>query len=216
MALIGLTTFLPMYVQGVMGRSALTAGFALTMMVLGWPVGATLAARAFPRYGLRRIMRIGCICIPAGAVPFVFLTPGAPPVLAGLGSLMMGFGMGLLSTTALVLIQEIVDWSQRGSATASNLFARNLGSTLGAAVLGAVLNYSLAHAPGVGIITSEDLRRLLDAPGALGGAEAIRVALQHALHLTFVSVLGLALLIALLASFVPPVRFGHPQGAPAE
>ena len=55
MAIIGLTTFLPMYVQGVLNRSALVAGFALTMMVLGWPIGATLAARNFPTgSGLRR------------------------------------------------------------------------------------------------------------------------------------------------------------------
>lgn len=49
----------------------------------------------------------------------------------------MGFGKGLMSITALILIQEIVNLSERGSATASNVFSRNLGSTLGAAVLGA-------------------------------------------------------------------------------
>ena len=46
MMMIGLTTFLPVYVQGVMQKSALAAGFALSVMVLGWPIGATLAARA--------------------------------------------------------------------------------------------------------------------------------------------------------------------------
>src|SRR6202051_3014221 len=52
MALIGLTTFLPMYVQGVLHRSPVVAGLALTMMLLGWPVGATLAARRFHRFAL--------------------------------------------------------------------------------------------------------------------------------------------------------------------
>ena len=42
MVMIGLTTFLPVFVQGVMGDSPLIAGFALSAMVLGWPVGATL------------------------------------------------------------------------------------------------------------------------------------------------------------------------------
>jgi hypothetical protein len=51
------------------------------------------------------------------------LGQGSHPAVAGAGSLVMGFGMGLLSTAALVLIQEIVPWSQRGSATASNVFA---------------------------------------------------------------------------------------------
>ncbi len=74
------------------------------------------------------------------------LSPESSPVLAGVGSLVMGFGMGIVSVSSLILIQEIVKPSERGSATASNLFSRNLGSTLGAAMFGAVLNYGLAHA----------------------------------------------------------------------
>ena len=53
MVMIGLTTFLPVYVQGVMQKSALTAGFALSVMVLGWPMGATLAARAVVDHAFR-------------------------------------------------------------------------------------------------------------------------------------------------------------------
>ncbi|MDB5589298.1 MAG: transporter [Devosia sp.] len=39
MSLMGLTTFLPIYVQGVLGQSAMVAGFTLTTMLLGWPNG---------------------------------------------------------------------------------------------------------------------------------------------------------------------------------
>ena len=222
MALIGLTTFLPMYVQGVLGRSPLVAGFALTMMVLGWPAGATLAARALrPRSACGRIAAGRQRAHAGRRAAFVLLGTGARrPWLAGVGSLVMGFGMGLLSTASIVLIQDIVDWSQRGSATASNIFSRNLGSTLGAAVLGAVLNYGLAHAAAGGV-TSVELRRLLDS--ASGGAVAaqdgaVRIVLHQSLHLTFGPSSALALVITLLAALVPPVRFGHPQpqGAPAE
>lgn len=66
-------------------------------------------------------------------------------LVAGLGSVVIGLGMGFLSTSAIVIIQDSVGWAERGSATASNIFSRNLGSTLGAAVLGAVLNASLAQ-----------------------------------------------------------------------
>jgi len=72
MALIGLTTFLPMYVQGVLHRSPVVAGLALTMVVVGWPAGATLAARSFIRFGLRQILVAGSVLVPAGAAVLVF------------------------------------------------------------------------------------------------------------------------------------------------
>ncbi len=60
-----------------------------------------------------------------------------------------------------MLIQEIVDPLHRGSATASNLFSRNLGSTLGATLFGAVLNFGLSHAKGIGVVTADQLRQVL-------------------------------------------------------
>lgn len=217
MAMMGLTTFLPMYVQGVLHRSSVVAGLALTMMVVGWPAGATIAAKAFPVIGLRRMMMIGSGFIPLGAVFFIFLTPDSSPVFAGFGSLVMGLGMGLLSVSALVLIQEIVDWSQRGSVTASNLFSRNLGSTLGATVLGAVLTAGLGHANGNAPVTSDQLRDLLQAtPGSVAVDTGIRIALQDALHLTFWAMFVITLAILLLAALVPTEPLATVKEAAAE
>ena len=206
MAIIGLTTFLPMFVQGVMRQSPLVAGFALTMMVFGWPIGATLAARNFMRFGLRPTLLAGAVLIPVGASAFVVLGASSSPVVAGCGSIVMGFGMGFLSTAAIVIIQDSVAWAQRGSATASNIFSRNLGSTLGATVLGTVLNYGLAH-PGHGAsVSSDQLRRLLDQPDSLAGAaDAVRSALGHALHATFWGIFAVALLTLVLSLLVPRV-----------
>jgi MFS family permease len=205
MALMGLTTFLPMYVQGVLHRTPVVAGLALTVMMVGWPVGATLAARTFHRFGLRRILVGGSAFIPAGAILFFMLTPESSPVTAALGSLVMGFGMGVASVSSLILIQEIVTASQRGSATASNLFSRNLGSTLGATMFGAVLNYGLNHAKG-GVITSDQLRQVLVSPPTGSGSDStIRLALQHSLHLTFSTMLLTSIVIVLLAMLIPPI-----------
>ena len=215
MAMMGLTTFLPMYVQGVLHRSSVVAGLALTMMVVGWPAGATIAAKTFHRIGLRRMMILGGAFIPAGALFFVFLTPESSPVIAGIGSLVMGFGMGLLSVSALVLIQEIVEWHERGSATASNLFSRNLGNTLGATVLGAVVNFGLTRSDAP--VSSEQLRQLLSAErGSIPGDAAIRLALQGALNLTFWTMLAMTLLIVVLAVLVPADFARRPQEAAAE
>lgn len=214
MTVIGLTTFLPMYVQGVLSQSALVAGFALTMMVLGWPVGATLAAKNFARFGLRSTLLFGAALLPLGGLAFVILGPETSPVVAGIGSVVMGLGMGFLSTSAIVIIQDSVGWAERGSATASNIFSRNLGSTLGAAVLGAVLNASLAHrVNGVAAVTPDQLRQLLDHPGATVGDAVVRAALGQSLHLTFWAVFLTAVLTLLLATLVPSVTLTKPVEA---
>jgi MFS family permease len=121
----------------------------------------------------------------------------------------MGFGMGLLNIGALVLTQESVNWSERGSATASNVFSRNLGSTLGAAILGAVLAYGLANSTDGQSIKAEQLRALLNGTGVMmPDAESIRLALQHALHSTFIVMLVFAVLIVPACFFVPKPKVG--------
>ena len=82
MALMGLTTFLPIYVQIVMQHSPVVAGLALTTVLIGWPTGATLAARLFHRYALRRLLLAGALLQPVGASIFVLLTPQSSPVWA--------------------------------------------------------------------------------------------------------------------------------------
>ena len=174
------------------------------MMVLGWPIGSTFAARSFGRLGLRAILLGGSVLLPAGAVAFLLLRPGMSPVVAGAGSAVVGLGMGLLSTAAIVLIQDSVGWSERGAATASNIFARNLGSTMGATALGAVLNYSLSRATGTSV-DFDGIRRLLNGEAVPGGT-GLRLALGGALHLTFTAMFLVAVLTVLLAMFVPQVH----------
>ena len=216
MIIIGLTSFLPMYVQGVMGQSALVAGFALTMMVLGWPVAATLAARNLMRLGIRRTLLAGALLMPLGTLAIVALRPGLPVPVAGLGSLVVGFGMGLFSTAAIILIQESVGWSERGAATASNIFARNLGSTLGATVLGGVLNAGLAQAGGSAEVSSEALRRVLDVSGSGAADQVVRDMLAQALHHTFWALFAIAVLTVMVAWLVPSVTLQAKSDAPRE
>lgn len=212
MALIGLTTFLPMYVQGVLQRSPVVAGLTLTAVTFGWPCGATLAPRFFRLYGLRAVMIGGSLLVPAGASVFLTLGVGSSPVLAGGGSYVMGLGMGLLSSAAIVMIQEITPWAQRGSATASNVFARNLGSTLGAALLGAVLNHGLSQSNTLGPITSDKLQSVLAGAEASGTSAAVRTLLQGALHQTFLAVFIASLAAVACAILVPHVPMGRKDG----
>jgi MFS family permease len=215
MVMIGLTTFLPMFVQGVMQQSALIGGFALSAMVLGWPIGATVGVRVgLRRFGVRAMLRVGGVLIPLGSLVFLVLNGESSPIVAGVGSLVVGVGMGLSSSASIVLIQEIVDWSERGSVTASYLFARSLGSTFGATVFGAVLNFGLLRSGHVGA-TSEQLRQLLEQGSEAIGEPGLRAALEQSLHLTFASMFAVSLMVAGAMFLVPKVVFA-PRPALAE
>jgi EmrB/QacA subfamily drug resistance transporter len=207
MALIGLTTVLPLYVQGVLGRSPIEAGFALTMLILGWPLAVTLSSRSYRMFGIRPTLRFGGLMFPSGAAVLLFLSPQSHPMLAGAGSFVMGFGMGLLSITCIIMIQESVDWSERGSATSSNLFARSLGNTLGATALGAILNLGIAHyATGA---TAAQVHEVLESRTGLADAAQtplVRSVLHQALHLSYWGILAIALLACVACWLIPARR----------
>jgi EmrB/QacA subfamily drug resistance transporter len=214
MVMIGLTTFVPVYVQGVMGRSALVAGFALSAMVMGWPVGATLSMRLVNRVGVRPVIRVGGALVPIGIFFYLMLNGQSSPWQAGIGSGLVGLGMGLLSTPSIVLTQEIVEWNERGSATAAYMFARSLGSTFGATVFGTMLNFGLA-ASGYGSVSSDDLRALVENAAKDAGGGPLRAALESSLHFTFVTVFVFALAVAFVNLLIPSVELGRKR-APAE
>ncbi|MBY3447305.1 MDR family MFS transporter [Rhizobium laguerreae] len=213
MALIGLSTILPLYVQGVLGRSPLVAGFTLTMLVVGWPLAVMLSSRLYKAFGIRRTLRVGSLMFPFGACFLLFLTPDSSPVVAGAGSFFMGFGMGLISLTSLVLVQDSVEWSMRGSATASIIFARSLGNTLGATVLGAILNAGINHyASGE---AAAGLHEVLNQPtglSALAADPAIRAVFNAALHWSFWGVVVVAVLTFFTTWLIPVGRSQKREG----
>lgn len=142
--LIGLSTFLPTFVQGVMGGTAIVAGFTLTTMSIGWPIASTVAGNLLLKIGFRSTSIIGGISLTLGGIVFILLSANTGPIWAAFGSFLIGVGMGLSSTAFIVSIQSTVSFEKRGIATASNMFMRTVGSTIGAALLGGILNSQLA------------------------------------------------------------------------
>jgi len=127
--------------------------------------------------------------------------------------LILGLGMGISSVSSMVLIQEIAAPAQRGGATASNLFSRNLGNTLGATLFGAVLNYGLAHTAGTAAITADQIEQLLKLQATdLASNSLVRQALHHSLHMTFLAMFVISLAVLLMALLVPAVVI-KPKGS---
>ena len=175
-----------------------------------WPLASAVSGRILRHYSMRTTLRFGAFLIPLGGVFLLFLAPGENIVVAGIGPALMGFGMGLLNIVSVVMIQGSVEWSKRGSATASLIFSRTLGNTLGVAVVGAILNSGVvlfAGASGAGaLVTPEHIRELLASIGNIagGGAEpALQMLLDSALHLAFWGMLAFGGITASIAVLVP-------------
>src|SRR6185437_9732705 len=82
-AIIGVTSFVPIYVQGVLGRSAIVAGFAPTAMSVGWPIASTLSGRFLRAIEARGTARLGGGLLFAGALVLATMPPSVGPLRVG-------------------------------------------------------------------------------------------------------------------------------------
>ncbi|MEH7501699.1 MDR family MFS transporter [Neobacillus drentensis] len=207
--LIGISSFLPTFVQGVMEQTPIVAGFTLTTMSIGWPIASTLAGRLLVTIGYRKTSIIGGLSLIIGSIAFVTMSASSGPLWAAVGSFFVGLGMGLTSTAFIVSIQSTVGWEQRGIATASNMFMRNLGNTIGAALLGGILNNRLSHYLNQHdhFLSVDDVNILLKSTERGNLSESVRSFLQNgltiSLHSVYYVVLALAIISLLLILLIP-------------
>lgn len=209
--IIGLTSFLPTFVQGVMERSPTVAGFTLTAMSIGWPIASTFSGRLILKIGFKMTSLIGGVSLMIGSLVLVLMNPDAGPIVAAAGSFFVGIGMGLTSTAFIVMIQNMVSWEQRGIATASNQFMLSIGNTVGAALLGGILNssfqvYLKKHTSPEENVTLETANQLLNLEARNQLPNEIVTVLQNgltlSLHTVYLIVLMLAVISFLLLLFV--------------
>ena len=216
MALIGLTTVLPDLRAGRVRRLAHRRRLhtaAPSSSAGRWPSWLRAGCTAPSASGARCAR--GSVLFPVGAVFLLFLGPQSSPVVAAVGSFLMGCGMGLLSITSIATVQDSVEWSMRGSATASLIFSRSLGSTIGATAMGALLNIGITHY-GTGALATR-LHDLLNQPAGLtqlSSDPAVRAVFDQALRWSFVGVVVMAGL-TFVATWLIPVAARPASAAPS-
>jgi EmrB/QacA subfamily drug resistance transporter len=142
--MMGVSAFLPPYVQGVMGESTLTAGVSLAAMSIGWSSASPLAARLMHKTSYRANSIIGGLAMLAGSLMLLVMRPDSGALWAAAAAALMGVGLGFAINTFTVAAQGAVGAADRGVATSSTVFTRVLGQCFGTALLGAVLNLGLA------------------------------------------------------------------------
>ncbi|MGW4608782.1 MFS transporter [Streptomyces sp. NPDC004532] len=197
------SVFLPTYAQAVLGLAPVAAGFVLSVWTLSWPVSAALSQHVYRRIGFRdtALLGIGLAALILLAFPFLPY-PGSPwqPTLL---MLLLGGGLGLFQLPLIVGVQSTVGWSERGTTTASVLFCRQTGQTVGASVFGAIANGVLASRLG-GVGDLDAVTRALD-KGSV--PEATRRAIASAVHSVYLGASCAAALAFVALLLLAPRRF---------
>nr|WP_242552615.1 MFS transporter [Streptomyces beijiangensis] len=202
------TVFLPTYAQSVLGLGPTAAGFVLSVMTLSWPVSAALSNRVYNRIGFRNTAIIGIASAMLILLAFPLLPFPGEPWQPALIMLLLGAALGLFQLPLIIGVQSSVGWSERGTATASILFCRQVGQSIGAALFGAVANATLASRLG-GAGDLDSVSHALQDPAALtaSAADGLRRAVAAAVDHVYLGAAAAAALALLVLLFVAPSRF---------
>jgi EmrB/QacA subfamily drug resistance transporter len=219
MAMFGAITYVPLYLQAVVGSTATQAGWVLMPFVFGWVVFSILAARLVLRIGYRRVVLAGMGLLVLAFVLLSSWNGSLTRLVAARDIALAGIGMGLIFVPMLIAVQSAVPRSLLGSATSLTTFFRTIGGAVGVAVMGAAMTHRLERGLADMVATApaglqERLQVLASHPdlvvnpmtrGALGGdlLEQMRPALAHAVGAVFVVGLVFAIMAMISAFLVP-------------
>jgi MFS transporter, DHA2 family, multidrug resistance protein len=144
-ALMGVMYFLTTYLQSVMGYSALEAGVRMVPIALGVIVAARLSVALTTHLGTKIVVAAGLalVGVSLGAFTSVGVDNGYFTKVAG-ALTFMGVGMGLAMAPATDAIMGSLPKAKAGIGSAMNDVVRELGGTLGVAVLGSIVSTSYA------------------------------------------------------------------------
>ncbi|HWI61358.1 MAG TPA: MDR family MFS transporter, partial [Symbiobacteriaceae bacterium] len=167
LGMFGALVFIPMFMQGVVGVSASKAGSVMTPMMLSVIVSSILGGRLLMRIGYRTQLAAGMSIMAGG---FYLMSTMGLTTTQGVATaymIVVGIGLGLVMPTITIAVQNAFPASRRGVVTSATTFFRSIGSTLGVAILGVVMNNRAAD-----LITEKMAPILAKVPAAAAPALA--------------------------------------------
>ena len=227
-AMFGAIIYIPVYAQGVMGVSATESGMILIPQSVAMILTSIVVGLLISRTGrYKGFLIAGGIVLVLGYGMLAGLEYGDTQWHLTATMIVIGLGLGMSMQVYTLVVQNAVARRELGTATAAIQFFRNIGSTLGTAVLGTVMTASMSTAISdrIAALPAEDLAELttagstLDAsglenavldPSALAGlpellVTPLRQGMSDAMHLVFLAALPFAALALLLSLFIKQV-----------
>lgn len=147
MTMFSALTYLPIYVQGVLGATATVSGFVLMPMSVVQILTGIIVGRFITRTGhYKEFMIVGVFIIAAGIGMLTIMTPETSLGYISLSMIVFGLGLGMVMQQYMLVVQNAVPVRDLGVGTAGLQFFRNIGSTTGIAIFGTIMNTGLQDA----------------------------------------------------------------------
>lgn len=184
-AIMGLATYLPVYVRGARGASVAAAAWSVLWLTIGWTVAANISGRVTDRVEERSVMRVGVLVgIPAIAAAWAAVAFAAPLPVIYATYFAMGTAVGAVTNSALQMVRLAVAPSLAGRATSAHAFSRTVGMSVGAGLAGGVILATVARTVGdVSTVRDALAGDTSDLAGAAVDALANGVSIAHAVSL---------------------------------
>jgi len=139
-AMFGAMLTIPLYLQIVVGLSPTESGFATLPLVGGLMIASITSGQIVARVGRYRVFPvIGTALVSAGYVVLTFMSIDKPLWFLMIGMFLIGLGLGSVMQSLTLASQGSVEAKDMGVATSSATFFRQIGGTLGTAVLLSIL-----------------------------------------------------------------------------
>ncbi len=220
-ALMGVMYFLTTYLQSVLGYTALEAGVRMTPIAVGLILATRLSVPLTARFGTKVVVAAGLFVVGLALGAFTAVEVDTPYFHKVVGALtFMGVGMGLAMAPATDAIMGTLPKAKAGIGSAMNDVVRELGGTLGVAVLGSVVSSAYAanmDEPTAGLpgeaaeAASDSVGAAHEVAAGLGDQAASFIATSNqafvdAMTISASVAAGVALLGALVAAIYLPSR----------
>lgn len=219
-AMFGAVIYIPVYAQGVMGASATISGMIMMPHVLIMMGTGILTGFLVSRIGRYKPFLIaGTLVLLAGNMLLAYVNRDNTPLFPTAAMMITGLGLGLTVQLFTLVVQNAVPQSELGVATSALQFTRNVGATLGTAVLGTIMSAAMgqavaehvrelpaaqaAHARGIDASSVLDPAVLNALPEAV--ADAVRHGLADAIGLVFIIVVPVSLVAFLPTLFLKEI-----------
>ena len=138
--LMGVFFTIPLYLQLVLGLDALQTGIKMLPASIAMFVAAAVGSRLSTRYDVRSITRAGLALTGLAALGLLAtMRPDLANVAFAASMAVLGVGMGLIASQLGLVVQSSVDASGRGEAGGLQYTGQQLGSSLGVALIGAIV-----------------------------------------------------------------------------